>query len=69
MSDTEGADRLENASVEVLRWGASIWLTIRSEQSVGKAIELTLDEARRVGRELERAASSTQRRIRDEPQA
>jgi hypothetical protein len=62
-------ERFENCSVEVARWGPNVWLAIRSEQSVGKAIELTLDEASDLAAELTRAASSTQRRIRDEPRA
>ena len=61
--------REENCSVEVIRWGPAVWVAIRSEQSVGKAVELTLDEARDLAAELTRAANSTKRRIRDEPQA
>ena len=63
----EGTEQF--GSVEVTRWGDKVWLTIRSEQSVGKAIELTLDDAREVAALLTRSASSVARKIRDEPQA
>lgn len=60
-------EREENASVEVARWGSEIWLTIRSEQSVGKSIGLSIAEAEEVASLLQRSAGSTLRRVQDEP--
>ncbi|MDE2106117.1 MAG: hypothetical protein KGL39_53335 [Patescibacteria group bacterium] len=59
----------ENASVEVWRWGRAVRLAIRSEDSAGKAVELTLAEARTIGDQLLRAATPQGRLIRDEPLA
>lgn len=42
--DDEGF-ALESCSVEVWRWGRKIRLAIRSEDSVGKCIELSPDDA------------------------
>lgn len=60
-------EREENASVEVARWGSEVWLTIRSEQSVGKSIGLSVVEAEEVATLLRRSASSTPHRVQDEP--
>lgn len=59
----------ENASIEVWRWGPHVRLGIRSETSTGKAIELTLEEARSLADDLDRATRLYSRKVRDEPQA
>ena len=59
----------ENASVEVWRWGPVVHLAIRSEDSKGKATELTLGEAKTLAEQLFACATSQQRKVRDEPQA
>jgi hypothetical protein len=69
MSDDEKGWHDESASVEVWRWGPKVRLAIRSEDSVGKAIELTLDEARSLAAQLDSATRSGTRKVRDEPQA
>jgi hypothetical protein len=61
--------RMENASVEVWREGPEVWIAIRSEQSVGKAVALSRDEAREVAGLLTRSANGDLRPIRDNPQA
>lgn len=62
-------EREENASVEVARLGPDVWLTIRSEQSVGKSIALTVADAEEVATLLQRSARSHLRRVKDRPQA
>ena len=59
----------ENASVEVWRWGRVVRLAIRSEQSIGKCIELTLEEARSLAADLDCSTRIHARKVRDEPQA
>lgn len=61
--------QLENASVEVWRWGSGMRLAIRSEQSVGKCIELSLDDACELAERIVATMKGTKRAIRDEPQA
>jgi hypothetical protein len=61
--------KLEDCSVEVWRWGASIRLAIRSRQSVGKCIELSLEDAQDLAERLLSTMNADRRRIRDEPQA
>lgn len=59
----------ESCSVEVWRWGRRIRLAIRSEDSVGKCIELELAEAMELSERLVATINADKRRIRDEPQA
>jgi hypothetical protein len=59
----------EDCSVEVWRWGSSIRLAIRSRQSVGKCIELSLEDAQDLAERLLSSMNADRRRIRDEPQA
>lgn len=59
----------EPCSVEVWRWGPKVRLAIRSEDSVGKCIELTLEDARDLAQRLTSTITGTRRAIRDEPQA
>jgi hypothetical protein len=59
----------EDASVEVWRWGRSIRLAIRSRQSVGKCIELSLDDAQSLAERLISTMNADRRKVRDEPQA
>lgn len=59
----------EPCSVEVWRWGRAIRLAIRSEDSVGKCIELSLDDAADLAQRLTATINADKRRIRDEPQA
>ena len=59
----------EPASIEVWRWGRAVRVAIRSEKSMGKAIELTRQEARDLISDIERALLSTVRKVRDEPRA
>lgn len=69
MTERDGGWHSENASVEVWRWGPTVRLAIRSEDSTGKAIELTFEEARSLAAQLDRATRSTTRLVKDEPQA
>ena len=59
----------EACSVEVWRWGRSVRLAIRSEDSPGKCIELSLDDAQDLAHRLTATINTDKRAIRDEPQA
>lgn len=62
--------RLETASVEVWRDGPAVWVSIRSQESVGKAIALAFDDVDDLIQRLHAARNTTTtRKIRDEPQA
>lgn len=66
----EGSDwHEENASVEVWRWGGAVRVAIRSENSVGKSIELPLPDARDLAERLLAAVNSNRRKVKDEPQS
>lgn len=60
---------MEACSIEVWRWGDAIRIAIRSQDSVGKCIELPIDEARDFANRVSASASNFVRAIRDEPQA
>ncbi len=69
LSDQNDGWRQESASVEVWRGGSAGRIAIRSEESAGNAIELTLEEARSLAAHLDRATRVASRMVRDEPQA
>ena len=66
--DEEGF-RHESCSVEVWRWGRAVRLAVRSEDSPGKCIELSLDDAQDLAHRLTATINADKRRIRDEPRA
>ena len=59
----------EMASVEVWRWGTSIRLAIRSEDSVGKCIELSVPDARDLAERLLSTINAGKRKVKDDPRA
>ena len=59
----------ESCSVEVWRWGRSIRLAIRSEDSIGKCIELSLDDAQDLAARLTATINAGKRRVKDDPRA
>ena len=67
-TDSDGFG-FEDCSVEVWRWGRSIRVAIRSAQSTGKCIELSLDDAQNLAERLIGTINADRRKIRDEPQA
>jgi hypothetical protein len=69
MARNDDGFAFEACSVEVWRWGRAIRLAIRSEESVGKCIELNLDEAHDLAERILSTMRGMKRPIRDEPQA